>query len=97
MISNAIRWWKSVWRQRQNRILLLQEYMTVGEQKLFLADLALRGGVWTTSHVPGDPYSSAVAEGRRQLALEIIKIANESPATLWAWLERNEKDTHDER
>lgn len=97
MITNAMRWWKSVWRRRENRILLLQEYMTVGEQKLFLADLALRGGVWTTSHVPGDPYSSAVAEGRRQLALEIIKIASESPSTLWAWLERNEKDDRDGR
>jgi len=91
MITNLAAWLRTRWSPT-NRREVMRDYMALREHKLFLADLGLRAGVWSSCHVPGDPYSSAVAEGRRQLALEIIKLAGEEPASLWRYLERNEKD-----
>lgn len=86
MIVDVRGWLNRVWPKTADAVV--REYLVVGQQKKFLADVALRGAVFSACHVPGDPYSSAVAEGRRQLALEIIKLAGEDAGRLFALIER---------
>ncbi|MFT4115430.1 hypothetical protein [Bradyrhizobium sp.] len=47
-----------------------------------LADIALRNNVFAPINEP-DAHKAAIAEGRRQAALEIFKLANIDPATLF--------------
>lgn len=86
MITRVGEWLQQTWPRKRQAVL--QGYMVVGREKHFLADIALRGNVFGACHVPGDPATSAVNEGRRQMALEIIKLAGEEPTRLYALIER---------
>lgn len=71
------------WPVLHERRQLVAEYARLAGMKLLLADIAKRGGVFTAGHVPaGDVFAAGVAEGRRQVALELIRTAGTDPATL---------------
>lgn len=93
MITKVRDWLDLVWPSSKPRAEVVHDYLAIGQHKHFLADLALRGSVYGPCHVPGDPQTSLVNEGRRQLALEIIKLAGEHPDSLFALIERGQPST----
>lgn len=69
------------------------QYRALAGQKALMADIALRGGVYTAEFV-ADPRQAAVNEGRRAIALEILTLAGTEPDELRpfiAMLERNSR------
>lgn len=50
--------------------------------RFVLGDLARFCHGYDSTHIPGDPVSSAVAEGRRQVLLRIHEYVNTSPAEI---------------
>lgn len=87
MIVKVRDWLQGMWPQKGAAVT--REYASLAQMQHFLADVALRGAVFSACHVPGDPYTSAVNEGRRQLALEIIKLAHTEPVRLFALIEKS--------
>ena len=82
---NWRQWLRQAWPFKARAVVA--SFATIGVQhKAFLADLALRGYVFTPI-LETDPIAAARAEGRRQLALETIAICNTDPATLFALIE----------
>lgn len=45
------------------------------DQLEVLQHIAVVGHIGTTTHVPGDPYTTAFQEGQRALALHILGLA----------------------
>lgn len=87
-------WFAVVWgRGTDKRQLVLGEYVALGSQfPHLLTDLALRGGVYDDSDPPTtDPIAIGIAIGRRQLALETIKLAKKTPDQLFAYMTAPEK------
>lgn len=78
-------WFRSIWPRSARAVV--SDYVTIGTQhRHFLADLALRGNVFAPI-VENDPVAAAREEGKRQLALETIKLCNADPQALWALLD----------
>lgn len=50
------------------------------------------GNVTRTCHVAGDPYTTALNEGRRQLALSILRFARKDHGKLILQIERGIED-----
>lgn len=46
------------------------------DQVAVLQQIILVGHIGTTTHVPGDPYTTAFREGQRALALHILGLAD---------------------
>lgn len=65
-------------------------YKAVSAHKFFLADVLLRGGVMSVPPPGLSDRDGAIFEGRRQLAVEIIRLAGEDPARLYAIIEKTE-------
>jgi hypothetical protein len=87
-----VHWLRQVWPNAQRRRHLIGEYAAIGAQhKLFLADVALRGGLYSDIHARGDDTQTFVNIGRRELALEIIQACGESAMRLIELVERPEK------
>ncbi len=78
----AASWFQSAWRASSDRRQVLAEYAQLGRMRLLLADIALRGGVFRPIPAAADLYQAGIAEGRRQLALELIRTAGTEPALL---------------
>lgn len=81
------------WRNRgADQRAVLDQWQRLGELRLVLEDIALRGGVLSPAR-PADPARPVseteilIHEGRRQLALEIIKHAGLDPVALWRSIE----------
>lgn len=75
------RWFQLAWRDRGKRRDAALGYAVLRERPLVLADIALRGSVYQPI-LDADPVLAARAEGRRQLALEILGLAGMDPARL---------------
>lgn len=77
-------WLWQMWPSHGLRYAVCADYAAIGAQhKHFLADVALRGGVYREF----DPASDGTLEnfnGRRELALELIKLAKVDPDKLFA-------------
>jgi hypothetical protein len=74
--ENWPHWFRTVWGDDQRRMEVIRGYIAFGSQhKPTLADIALRNHVFAPITEP-DPHLAAIAEGRRQCALEIFKLAN---------------------
>lgn len=89
MMDRVIASIAQAWRGRQTRAALLEDYRSLGLHKLFLADVARLGGVFT--HAPrtaGDVFGDGINEGRRQMALEILRLCNANHVELLEILER---------
>jgi hypothetical protein len=82
-------WLPSRWPNRGNRRAIADAYLALKHNRLLLADIALRGSVFTGNYTTGlTPFDAGVAEGRRQFALEIIRAAEEDPHGLYPLIER---------
>lgn len=87
MSANPVKWFQQMWPFDQGRRAVLAEYAGLGGSKYLLADIALRGHVWSVApRAAGDVFQDGVNEGRRQLANEIIRLANERPDRLWGFV-----------
>lgn len=81
--ENWPRWIISIWPKAEQRWLVITGYRSFAtHHSIVLADIALRNFVFAPIRET-DPHKSAIAEGRRQCALEIFKLANIDPATLF--------------
>jgi hypothetical protein len=86
------------WPRAAGRLSLLRQWSAMSELKHVLADIALRGGVYSAKqYVPGDVFGAGVLEGRRQLALEIIETADVPYDQLYALVEKAAPTTSNER
>ena len=82
-------WFGQLWPRETGRRAVLSDFATVGTLKHFLADLALRGNVFSGHPVTDSLYQLGRMEGRRELALEVIQLAGQEPQALWAYIERS--------
>ncbi|UPJ43925.1 hypothetical protein IVB40_07600 [Bradyrhizobium sp. 40] len=74
--ENWPNWFRTVWGDDQRRMEVIRGYIAFGGQfKATLADIALRNHVFAPINEP-NAHLAAIAEGRRQCALEIFKLAN---------------------
>lgn len=82
--ENWPRWFAAMWPDSQRRWVIINGYRVIGaNHPNVLADIALRNNVFAPIR-ENDPHKAAIAEGRRQCALEIFKLANIDPNTLFA-------------
>lgn len=90
---NIVAWFRGAWRDDGRRRAVISEYASLRQFQHVLADIALRGGVFG----PADPtIPLEIAEGRRQLALETLRLAGTDPATLMTLcFEQPRKDRND--
>jgi hypothetical protein len=81
--ENWPRWFASIWPDQQRRWTIINGYRAFGaNHPTVLADIALRNNVFAPIR-ENDAHKAAIAEGRRQCALEIFKLANVDPVTLF--------------
>lgn len=66
------------------------DYLVVRECKHFLADLVVRGGVMSVPPAGLSDHDAGVWEGRRQLAVELLRALEEDPRRLFAIVEKTE-------
>ncbi|WP_407155182.1 hypothetical protein [Bradyrhizobium sp. STM 3557] len=79
-------WFITAWRDGGKRHLVLSDLAAIGTQHPhFLADLALRGNVFDDSDPPTDPIALGIYLGRRQLALETLKLCKKTPQELFGY------------
>ncbi|MBN8532450.1 MAG: hypothetical protein J0L51_00035 [Rhizobiales bacterium] len=80
---------QAFWRNRgPDQRAVLDQWQRLGQLPLVVQDIALRGGVFSPAHrdPPAPPVTETeilIHEGRRQLALEIIKHAGLDAASVW--------------
>ncbi len=79
---NIAKWFHAAWPEWSHRAQLARDYQSLGQMPRLLADIALRGGVFAPRLPARDLYEAGINEGRRQLALETIRIAGTDPAEL---------------
>lgn len=81
--ENWPQWFRGLWPDDQRRWSIINGYTAFATQhKDVLADIAVRNYVFAPIR-ESDPHKAAIAEGRRQCALEIFKLANTDPSTLF--------------
>lgn len=78
-------WFRKVWPGGRWR-RVLDEYRALRAYKGMLADIAVRGGIYST-HFIASEREAAFMEGRRALALEIIDLAGMDPDKLRTLIE----------
>ena len=78
-------WFRKVWPAGRWR-LVLDEYQSLRKHKALLADIAARGGIYST-HFIASEREAAFMEGRRALALEILALAGMDPDKLRTLIE----------
>src|SRR5262245_20285690 len=77
-------WLWHVWPTHSERYAVMADYAAIGAQHHhFLADLALRAGVYRNFH-PASDRTLEHFNGRRELALEVIKLCKVDPNVLFA-------------
>lgn len=91
-VENWPNWFRQMWPEAQRRWLALQGYRSLQMHPSTLADIALRNNVFAPIR-EGTPHMAAIAEGRRQCALDIIKLANMDAATLFEQTQIDRKKT----
>ena len=73
---------RAFWPNLRERRQLVADYQQLGRMRILLADIAKRGSVFSAGRQHGDLWSAGVDEGRRQIALELIRTAGLDPAEL---------------
>jgi hypothetical protein len=83
LIERWPRWFRAMWPDEQKRWAVLQGYLALAtHHEATLTDIALRNNVFAPNP-ERDVYRAGIAEGRRQCALEIFKLANIDTAKLF--------------
>jgi hypothetical protein len=80
-------WCAKVWPNGQHA-RVVEQYRSLRQKPELLADIAMRGGIWST-RLPPDGHQLAFEQGRRSLALEIIEMSRIDPGQLAQILELN--------
>lgn len=89
---NPKSWFAVFWPTTAKARRVLDGYGAMAKNRELMADIALRGGLFSADYNPAlTARDDAIAEGRRQLALEIYKLANLEPAALYGLLESPSK------
>lgn len=79
----------NLWQEPQRRSRVLGEYAAIGAQfQYFLTDVAARNFVFSEKPAARDLYEAGKFEGRRELALELVKYCNATFDELHALIER---------
>jgi hypothetical protein len=87
--ANHLRWIAQAWPFPQKRMHLLGEYAALGRLPLLCADIALRGGIGSPAHKPGQDVTTSIwNDGRRALAEEILALAGCDPRSVDDLIER---------
>jgi hypothetical protein len=95
---NLRKYFAQMWPGESGRRIVLEQYRIIANQKLALADIALRGGVYSVDpRPPANFYDAGVREGRRQMALEIARICDADPAHLYGFVERKPQNQEPNR
>lgn len=75
--ASILAWWRRRWGRRADEVA--RQYRIIGEalrhNPLALADLADLAQAQASTHVPGDPCTSAFNEGRRALFNHLMEAA----------------------
>lgn len=89
-----LRWLSQSWFGAKRRAVL-EGYETIGrDHPLVVADVALRGNVFSGApRIPGDVFADGINEGRRLLALEIIEMCGSNHLEILKTLERKPERT----
>jgi hypothetical protein len=82
------RWIAQAWPFPAGRGIVVSQYQILSRQKLVLADIALRGYVFSAAPSSTNLFEAGIAEGKRRMALETIRLANTDPAILLDFIER---------
>lgn len=85
---NLTAWLREAWPNIEKRRRVVDAYRALGINRLLLADIAMRGGVYSVAAEPATVFAAGVNEGRRQMALEILKLCDADPALLLGVVER---------
>lgn len=88
----AVSWFRQIWINPQKRWAVLGEYANLKNSPYLLADIALRGFVFSRKPAPKDIYEAGKFEGRRELALEIVQLAEVDPAEIFRLVERKPEE-----
>jgi len=88
------RWFATYWPSTGNAQRVIDGYQAMGQNRELMADIALRGNLFTVDYNQAlTSRDDAIAEGRRQFALEVFKLAKMDPADAYGLIER----PHDRR
>lgn len=81
--ENWPRWFAMMWpnAQRRWRVVIAYREFAKNHSAMF-ADIMLRAGAWSQIR-ESDPFLAGVAEGRRQIAIELVKLAKLDPVELF--------------
>jgi hypothetical protein len=82
--ENWPHWFYQAWPNAAKRWQVLSGYRSI--DKATLADIALQNNVFAPI-ITDNPHEAAIAEGRRQAALAIFKLANVNLDALWKQIE----------
>lgn len=85
-MMNPVDWLRTMWPRRWRAVV--SDYSALREHRHLLADIALRGGVYSSFPPKAEVFEAGWREGRRSLALEIIKAADTDPAKLMELVEK---------
>jgi len=81
---NLVAWLRAIWPYEGRLRAVIDDYAAIGRaHPHFLADVALRGGVFR-HHDPASDGPLDNFNGRRELALEIIKATSVDPNRLYS-------------
>lgn len=86
-----------VWPRDGGKRALLADYLTLKGAPHLLADIAVRNYVFAPIPPAKSTYAAGVAEGRRQCALELIRLCGLEAAALWDVIESKPRPTDDRR
>lgn len=83
----APNWFRQMWPDVARRRVVLEQYRSLGAKPELLADIALRANVFAPIRAETD-RQAWIEEGRRQLAIELFKLARTDIELLWAQIEK---------
>lgn len=87
---NLANWLANAWRSGFARRRVIEGYEALGRHHPeTMADILFRAGVFQPAHAPGqDAATTQWNDGRKSLALEILRMANADPLALLNEAER---------
>lgn len=86
---NPRAWFAAFWPTTGNAQRVIDGYQAMGQNRELMADIALRGSLFTADYNPArTARDDAIAEGRRQFALEVFKLAKMDPADIYGLIEK---------
>lgn len=77
---NLVEWFRQAWPYEAEKRALAAEYSLMrATMPLVVADIMLRGGVFGTHGTVRNEYEAGRLEGRREMAVELLRIIEADP------------------